>query len=189
MNQKWDGIERRQSLRAGAEALVVSLSPEEMTARPTDKLLHELLVHKIELEMQNEELRRTYLALEEALDRYRDLYEFAPIGYLTIDREDGISEINLTGAALLGVDRDKLINLRFSMFVAAENRDDWHRLFWNLMKSTHFEKQAFDLVMMRDDGSQFQARLDCLRWESSDAWPMLRVGLTDISESNLAEQE
>ncbi|QPK65500.1 PAS domain-containing protein [Methylomonas sp. LL1] len=169
--------------------MVVSLSPAEMTAHPNEKLLHELLVHKIELEMQNEELRKTYSALEEALDRYRDLYDFAPVGYISIDREDGISEVNLTAAALLGVDRDKLINLRFSRFVADQNRDHWHRLFWSLMESPYFEKQAFDLVMLREDGSQFQARLDCLRWETSDAWPMLRITLTEIGKNYLADNQ
>ena len=111
-----------------------SLSPDEKTANPAEILLHELLVHKVELEMQNEELRRAYNALEEARDRYIDLYEFAPVGYITINREGLISEINLTGSALLGVDRTKLINRRFSKFVAPQDRDLWHRLFMNMMQ-------------------------------------------------------
>ena len=97
--------------------------------------------------MQNEELRRAYTALEEARDRYIDLYEFAPVGYITINREGLISEINLTGSALLGVDRTKLINCRFSKFVAPQDRDIWHRLFMNMMKHAKGEKQEFSLEM------------------------------------------
>ena len=189
MNLIWDGIERRKSLRAKAEALVASLSTEEIKTKPAEMLLHELLVHKIELEMQNEELQSAHNTLQEARDRYRDLYEFAPAGYLTITKEDLISEINLTGAALLGDERTKLINLRFSKFVAPQDSDHWYSLLRTLMESANSGKQAFALVMKRSDGSQFHAHLDCLRWESSDAPPMLRVALTDISKSNLAEKK
>ena len=137
MNQKWDGIDRR-SLRAEAEAMVGSLSPAE-EAQPAEILLHELLVHKVELEMQNEELRRAHTAMEEARDRYMSLYEFAPVGYITINREGLIGEINLTGSALLGFDRTKLIGSRFSKFVAPQDRDRWHRLFMNMLENAKAE--------------------------------------------------
>jgi len=188
MNRKWDGIERRISLRAEAEAMVGSLSPAE-TAQPAEILLHELLVHKVQLEMQNEELRRAYSALEEARDRYIDLYEFAPVGYITINREGLISEINLTGSALLGVERIKLINRRFSRFVASQDRDLWHRLFMNMMEHGNDEKQEFSLEMTGADGSLFYAHFDCLRRETLDTPPMLRVALTNISKLKLALKE
>ena len=75
--------------------------------------MHELQVHQIELEMQNEELRRAHVSMEEARDRYADLYEFAPLGYITIDREARIAEMNLTAAALLDADRGEIVNRRF----------------------------------------------------------------------------
>jgi PAS domain S-box-containing protein len=187
MNVKWDGIERRKALRAEAEAMVVSLSPEEMATQPAEKLLHELLVHKVELEIQNEELRRAHNAMEEARDRYMDLYEFAPVGYITINREGLIGEINLTGSALLGVERTKLINRRFSAFVAPQDRDRWHRLFMNMMGHAKSEKQVFGLEMTGADGSVFSAHLNCLRKETLDSPPMLRVALTDISNIHLAD--
>lgn len=181
MNRKRDGIERRKSLRAEAEAMVGSLSPEEMTTQPVEILLHELLVHKVELEIQNEELRRAHLSMEEARDRYLDLYEFAPVGYITISREGLISEINLTGSALLGVDRTQLIHRRFSKFVGPQDADRWYRLFLSMMEHAKDAKQAFGLEMTRHDGSLFYAHLDCLRRESPDSPPLLRVALTDIS--------
>jgi PAS domain S-box-containing protein len=187
MNRKRDGIDLRQSLRAEAEAMVGSLAPEEMRTQPVEVLLHELLVHKVELEMQNEELRRVHLAVEEARDRYLDLYEFAPVGYITISREGLINEINLTGSALLAVDRTKLINRSFSSFVAPQDMDRWHHQFLNMMQQATGEKQAFSLALTRADGSDFLAYLDCLRRESPDAPPHLRVALTDISNMKRPE--
>jgi len=186
MNRKWDGSERRKSLREQAEALVVSLSPTETSSQPAEVLLHELLVHKVELEMQNEELRRAYSSLEEARDRYIDLYEFAPVGYITVSREGLISEINLTGATLLGWERTKLLKRRFSQFVAQPDRDRWHRLFLNMMENTNGNKHELGLEMMHADDTRFYAHLNCLPKLSADAAPVLRIALTDITQQKTA---
>ncbi|MDO9106010.1 MAG: EAL domain-containing protein [Methylovulum sp.] len=185
MSQKQE--QTRETLRAEAEALVANLlSP---TAQPAEALLHELIVHKIELEMQNEELRRIHTAMEESRDRYVDLYEFAPVSYITINRAGLISEINLTGTVLLGADRAKLINHRFSQLVAPQDQDRWHRLFLNLMQHANGEKQAFELKMSHADGALFDAHLDCLYRETWDMAPIVRVTLTDISKIKLTEKE
>lgn len=183
MSQKWDGIERRKSLRTRAEALVVSMSPEELATKPADVLLHELLVHKIELEMQNEELRRTYHELQEKQDHRQNLYEFAPVGLLSIDQEDRIIEINLTGAALLAKPRDQLLNQRFSTFIAPEQIDHWYCRRMNMMASTSAEKQSLDLDIISVDGCLFHAHLDCRRQASEDMSTILLVGLSAISPS------
>ncbi len=188
MNPKWDGIERRQSLRARAEALVAGLAPPEPSVRHTEVLLHELLVHKIELEMQNEELRKNHIALQEALERYTELYEFAPVGYITVAQDDTISEINLAGTALLGIDRGKLIHSRFSKLIAPQDSDDWYRMFRMMMASATTETQAFCIHMLRADGTMFHAHLDCLRRETLDSRLVLRVALSDISQTKLTEQ-
>jgi PAS domain S-box-containing protein len=120
--------------------------------------------------------------LEEARDRIIDLYEFAPVAYITVNREGLIKEINLTGSTLLGVDRVKLLKSRFSPFVAAEDKDRWYRLFMNMMHIASAEKQEFSLVMTRTEGSQFNAYLNCRRWLTLDAAPMLRIALMDISK-------
>lgn len=79
-----------------------------MTADDIHSLLSELQVHQIELELQNEELRDTQAELASAHDRYADLYEFAPVGYVTLDRKGSILAANLTPAAMLGVGRGAL---------------------------------------------------------------------------------
>ena len=91
-----------------------SASPIPHSDTDTQKLIHELQVHQIELEMQNEELSLSWAEVEAALERYADLYDFAPVGYFTLDRDGTISQCNLTGACLLGVERARLVNRRFA---------------------------------------------------------------------------
>ena len=189
MNPPWDGIELRKSLRIDAEGMLCSLSPEENKAQPAEILMHELLVHKVELEMQNEELRRAYMALEEARDRYLDLYEFAPVGYISISRDGLISDINLTGSTLLGVDRAQLIQRRFSTFVAVPDKDRWHRLFLAMMERERGEKHAFGLDMANADGTVFYAHLNCVLRETPEAPLILWVALSDISHIQRAGSE
>lgn len=187
MNTNWNGIERRTTLRRKAEALVSNLSPAEIEAKPAEILLHELLVHKIELEMQNEELRNTHYALQEAHDRYLDLYEFAPVGYISVNRNDQITTINLTGSRYLGVEREKLIGQRFSKFIASEDYERWFRSFMDIMESGSRDTWIVGLQMKRADGSGFYAHLDCLRRAPSDEPAALRIALSDISHCREAE--
>ena len=88
-------------------------------------LLHELQVHKIELEMQNEELQHAHAAALEASEKYSNLFDFAPVGYFLWDREGRILEVNLSGAALLGRVRSLLAQQRFGEFVALEDRAEF----------------------------------------------------------------
>ena len=86
------------------------------------RLVHELQVHQIELEMQNAELRQSREDLETALERYTDLYDFAPIGYITLDRNGRINAVNLCGSDYLGIERATLTGRRFKQFVTEDNR-------------------------------------------------------------------
>lgn len=85
-------------------------------------LVHELQVHQVELEMQNEELRRANLDVERGLTKYTELYDFSPIGYFTFDPQGKIQGVNLTGARLLGLERSRLLNRSFRHFVELEGR-------------------------------------------------------------------
>lgn len=173
-------------LRAEAEARLAKATPPEVPSRSDKELLHELQVYQIELEMQNEELRRMQVALEESRDRYADLYELAPVGYLTLTDTGLIAEINLTGAALLGEERQRLVQRRFAGFVAAGDSDRWHRFFLSVLQ--HDDRQSCELDMQRGDGSSFSALLDCIRTGKVGETQRVRIILNDISKRKQDEQ-
>lgn len=174
-------------LRPGTGAARRAREPEAgVPERPPQELLHELQVYRIELEMQNETLRQAQAALEESRDRYADLYEFAPIGYLTLGNQGQITEINLTGAELLGADRSELLQRPFAVFVAPEHRERWRQHL--LQAFRHGAKQSCELGLLHGRGGNFTASLECLRSAVGNALPTLRVALTDISARWRAEQ-
>lgn len=151
------------------------------TLAPAEELLSELRVYQVELEAQNEELRLTHAALEKSRDRYVDLYEFAPIGYITISNEGFVTEANLKAATMLGVERKKLIQQRFARFLADQDKDRWYRQFLRMKRAASGTEQDFDLTFVRHDGSALRAHLNCLRMNGLDDSQMLRIGLVDIT--------
>ena len=171
----------QEPLRTDAEKQLAHI-PESSSA---DELLHELHTHQIELEMQNEQLRQVQVKLEKSRDRFADLYDFSPVGYLTLNREGMIDEINLTATALLGVDRDKLLHQRFASFVATKDKDRWHRHFLNVLKRG--DTLACELALQRGDGSLCHAQLDCMCLKKNGEEPVVRVVLIDITQRNILE--
>jgi PAS domain-containing protein len=97
-----------------------------LSRKEAQRLVHELQVYQVELEMQNEKLRSTGQDLEESRDEYSDLYDFAPVGHFTLDEGGIIQRMNLTGAKLLGIERHFLVNAPFVAFVATAGRDAFH---------------------------------------------------------------
>jgi chemotaxis family two-component system sensor kinase Cph1 len=200
---KREGRKNGDSLLRGAaeEKLAQSLGvPPEMKEKTLEELVHELQVHQIELEMQNEELRRVSLALEVSRDKYVDLYDFAPVGYFTFTPKALITEVSLTGAALLGIGRQKLINARFRKFVAPQDAERWDRHFVSVLESEKpfrgpGKKQSCEIVLKREDGSMFHARLDSIRVDlpteqaGVSGWaPVVRTAVSDITERKRAEE-
>ena len=151
-----------------------------------NEFLHERRVLQTELKIQNEELRRVQIELEETRDRYIDLYEFAPIGYLTLTNKGMVSEANLTCTVLLGIDRKKLINSRFDSFISHGDKDRWNRHFLNVLSLVG--RNVCELLILRKDGSNFHAQLDCQKLKAEEA-PLVRIALTDITERKVAETE
>ena len=171
---------------------------EKLKKKPADRqklqvsnpseVIHELEVHQIELEMQNEELRRTQVQLEESRSRYSDLYDFAPIGYFVFDSNGLILEVNLSGAALLGVERSYLVKKLFSSYIS---RDDLDLFYLHRKKSLETKtKQTCEIRLVRKDGSQLYALLDTVVIENSkDNSIHLRTTITDITERKDAEEK
>ena len=181
----------RKALRQRAEEMLqkkstqfiensVAVSPEEIR-----QTLHELRVHQIELEMQNDELRHTQLELEEARARYVDLYDLAPVGYCTLSEKGLILETNLTAANLLDVPRGALIHQPISRFILKDDQDVYY-----LYRQKLFETgapQAYELRMTKRDGAVFWAHLAAIILQDADGMPICRVVLSDINQLKQAE--
>ncbi len=148
--------------------------------------LEDLQVYQIELEMQNEELRKAQANLEVAKARYFDLYDLAPVGYCTVSEQGLILEANLTAANLLGDTRAGLLAKPFSRFVGREHQDIYYLRRTNLFKTG--TAQAFDGQMIKENGSgTFWGHLDIsLAWDPNGV-AVARVVISDISERKQAE--
>ena len=175
------------SLRATAEAKLTEMMRQEISLpwrgrrEPSaEQVAHELQVHQIELEMQNETLRKAQTELEASRDRFVDLYDFAPVGYLTLDANGLIEELNLTAATLLGRERVKLLKRGFSSLVAPEDRDRWTR---HCMALGHNGGPGrVELRLLGQENHYFQALLECVMSRELG----LRVTLSDITDRQQA---
>jgi len=163
-------------------------SQKELSPKETRNLLHELRVHQIELEMQNDELRRTQAELESARASYFDLYNLAPVGYVVVSEQGLLLEANLTAAVLLGSDRGALVRQPFSRFIFKEDQDIYYLRRKKLFETG--ETQRFELRMLSQSGNRFWMQLDATlsRKDDRDAAPVCRIVLSDIRERKLAEE-
>ncbi len=181
-----DQLRQRAEERANVKAASVpeqveALSPEEM-----QQVLHELQVHQIELEIQNEELRRAQVELDAVRARYFDLYDLAPVGYCTLSEKGMITEANLTAATLLRVNRGALVGQPMSRFVLAEDRDIYYHHRQQLFAT--MVPQVCQLRLLRSANSPFWARLEATVGQENESGPPdCRVVFSDITESKRAD--
>jgi PAS domain S-box-containing protein len=158
------------------------LSKEEM-----QHLIHELRVHQVELDMQNEELRRVQLEIEASRNRYSDLYDFAPVGYITASEKGLILEANLTICSMLGVERNFLIKKPFSRFITNETQDTYYFHRQKLFETKG--RQTSELKLIRKDGTQFEAQLESIAIEDGKGnITQIRAAITDITDRKMAEE-
>lgn len=160
----------------------VSLSPEE-----SRHLLHELRVHQIELEMQNEELRISEAALDTARERYFDLYDLAPVGYCTISEQGLIRQANLNAAKLFGMTRSALIKQPMTRRILKEDQDTYYLHRRQLME--HGAPCSFELRMIKEDGTPFWIALSMTVGQDIEGVVELRAILSDISLRKESEAE
>lgn len=147
INEEMDFTDAKM-LRQKAEELLRQKEKELASLeKETDmkKLLHELQVHQIELEMQNEELRQAYETTEAALKKYTMLFDFAPVGYFSLDPDGTISELNFTGADMLRERRFSLINSNFKLFVSEGSRPVFNNFFRNVFTSN--KKESCEILL------------------------------------------
>src|SRR5512141_1369281 len=184
--------ETKQALRQRAEALADEKAgelPENLellSPEAARRALHELRVHQIELEMQNEELRRTQEELEGSRARYFDLYDLAPVGYFTLSEQGLILEANLTAARLLGVERGALVQNPLSRFVLREDQDVYYLHRKALLETG--APQAWELRMLKKDAAPFWVRVEATTAQGPDGASVCRAVVSDITETKRAEQ-
>jgi PAS domain S-box-containing protein len=149
--QSSDAFDLRASVEATLDARAKGAPGEAAMVGSVDALLHELQVHQIELEMSNEALIESQTALEASRDEYVALYEFAPVAYLSLDADGKIVRINHTGASLLRLTGEALLQKRFIAFVAAGDQSVWSACF--LRARAQAEPACAELALVRADGT------------------------------------
>ncbi len=151
------------------------------------ELIYELHVHQVELEMQNEELRKAQMELEESRNRYQDLFDFAPVGYFVIDEKGLIRRVNLAGAGLLGVERGNLIKTKFSGFISPEFQDSFYFHRKRVIETN--TRQFCELKFVKENGMPFFSQLETIVVRDREGkFNQLRTSMTDITERKLAEE-
>src|SRR5512135_1397214 len=165
--------------RAEEQLREEAVPPEELSPAECIRLVHELRVHQIELEMQNEELRQTQVNLAEARDKYVDLYDFAPVAYLSLDEWGRITEANLTAATILGVERGRLLDQYFWLFLAEGERQAFQRLLQNVQ---NLPERRGECRLKVDRGEVVTLLLNVRFSEDSQGKVTYRLSLTDITE-------
>jgi diguanylate cyclase (GGDEF)-like protein/PAS domain S-box-containing protein len=161
---------------------------QKMTEQDFRTLAYELQVHHIELEMQNEELKRAYAEAEDALGKYTDLYDFAPVGYFTFDRHGTILEVNLAGAALLDIERRNLIDKRFQLFVKPDGIPVFNAFCNKALEMN--TKQTCEIELVKHDASSIYVRLEGIAIENRKGKEkQCRTAITDITAHKQEEEK
>lgn len=168
------GEERSHSQKPGSHSPRIE--------KETQRLLHELEVHQIELEMQNAELQKTRDELEGALTICTNLYDFAPVGYFTLERDGIIRKANLTGASLLGNERSSLVGRRFEQFVAAKDRPFFSEFLEKVFASE--DKKVCEVALTKKGKGLLHLQVEAVACASAEE---CHVAVIDITERRRAE--
>ncbi len=182
-------VEDRKALRRHAEDLVrkgpANIGP--LSGEEIHRLLHELEVYKAQLETQNEELRQAQQALEFARDAYADLYDLAPVGYFSIDPSGLICQVNLTGVAMLGIERKYLLHKPLSRFISPKGLGAYFK--HRQKASASQSSKSCEIPMVHCDGTHFFAHLESLAIGKAEGGVAeCRTIITDITERKRIEQ-
>jgi PAS domain S-box-containing protein len=191
MKNRINKSENFDLLRRKAEGIIredETDPPESLKNVPLDessRMVHELRVHQIELEMQNDELHRTHEDLEKEHEQYLDLYDFAPVGYCTISEQGQVMATNLTATTMLGMTRNNLIGQRITRFIRDEEQHTFARNIRQLFATG--EAQGCELGMEKSDGTHFWASVKAVLKRDMNI-PVCRIVISDNSGRKAAEK-
>lgn len=172
--------------RADQRRHLITRAVDVNTPDAMQRLVQELQTHQIELEMQYEELLLAQTEAETARAEYVDLYDFAPIGYLTLDARGTIQQLNLSAAQLLGDVRQRLMRRRLALFVAEQDRPGFYSFLNTLLTSE--DRQTCELRFMPDNGQALYIQLEGTRVQAADNEVQLRLALLDVSARRAATE-
>ncbi|MDP3699900.1 MAG: histidine kinase [Hylemonella sp.] len=160
---------------------------KDLTVEQTQRMLHELGVHQVELEMQNEELRRTQVELSSARARYFDLYQTAPVGYVTLRKDGRIEQANLAAAGMLGLSAGTLRDRPLTAFIFSQDQDLYY--LHRRQPGPAGDSRSCELRMVRSDGALLWVQLATMGAEGVDGTPEVRVVMTDVTQHKQVEAD
>lgn len=180
-----------QRLRTDAEAKLKArkekATPSVVTKAEAQRLIHELEVHQVELEMQNEELIQSRAELESTLNLYAELYAFAPVGYFTLTRDGTIRRANLTAAKLMGVGSNELIRRRFAVFISPPSRVAFSAFLKKVFTSEN--KQTCEVVLQNDESAPLWVNIEAIVDSGHGKGELCYAIVSDIRERKKKEAE
>ena len=174
-------LRAEEMLRKQLEAL------DKIPPAEVQSLVHELRVHQIELEMQNDELRRTQQELEASREKYFDLYDLAPAGYLSINENGIILESNLTAASMLSQERSYLVGQLFTRLIFREDQNIYYGCHKQLVETR--ENQICRIRMVKKDGNPLWVRINISIAQGIDGSTRFRAVIIDISERKQVDEK
>ena len=157
---------------------------DEKSAADTQRLLHQLQVHQVELELQNEELQTARNDMEAGLKKYSDLYDFAPVGYFTLNVEGAIHHVNLTGSSLAGIERSRLVGRSFGLLLVAEQRSVFNSFLEQVFAGQ--ARQERDFAFLRQGKPPVPVNLKAQRSASGMDCRVVVMDLTERLEAEVA---
>ena len=175
-------LRRQAEARLEPAAEGANLDPAE-----AKRLLHELRVHQIELETQNLALEEARTEAEAGWDHYRELYEFAPAGYFTLDRRGHILQLNLEGARLLGVDRERLVDRRFALFVSPDDREAFAAFLVGVLQG--LAQNACEVTVLQDGEPGPRVRLKSSLCSDGDCVHLVGVDISSLHAAQTRVRE
>lgn len=188
--KKINHLSEQDLLRQNAEERVQKKHEEtgiRLTESESMRLLHELEVHQVELEMQNEELRTAIDRAEAATEKITMLYDFAPFGYFTLDRKGIISNLNLLGAQMLGKERCSLLKNDFGQFIDVSTRDSFREFFRKVLETGL--KQTCEVWLTLQNNSSMYVQLEGIVSVSKESYLVSAVDITDHHRTEKALRE
>ena len=182
-----DTINRAELLRKRAEKLLkrkLSKTDLKLTEEEMQKLIYELEVHQVELELQNEELRTAQQAARNYADKYHEMYDFAPIGYLSLSKEGAINEVNLCASQMLGKDRSHLKNSLLGFFISDDTKPIFNHFLWKIF--TENVKETCEVTLTLEKKLPVQVSLTGIIGSSQE---QCLVTFLDITDQKRSEEE